>query len=136
MKLSEIAAFIGGAFTNTEITLVKNILLDQNFDQTKALLSNLTIFEANGTTPAAENEQGQRKLLRSQIKTWYDRFDDGTLAVKGGKRGTDYSNLRDKETLRGEIRFSLGLPEIPPERLAQFQSRRTSSTSFATRTIG
>lgn len=135
MKLLEIAAFSGGAFTNTEITLVKNILLDQNFEQTKTLLSALTIFESNGTTPAAEIEQGQRKLIRSQIKTWYDKFQDGTLAVKGGKRGTDYSNLRDKENLRGEIRKMLGLPEIPPERLAQLEPRRTSSTSFSTRTL-
>lgn len=133
MKLSEIAAFAGTVFTNAEITLVKNIILDQSFEQTRNLLEGLTIYESNGETVAAANEQGQRKLLRSQIAVWYDKFTDGTLAVKGGKRGTDYSNLRDKENLRGEIRKSLGLPEIVPERAENREPRRTSSTSIATR---
>lgn len=133
MKLSEIAAFSGAVFTNTEITLTKNILLDQSFAATKDLLANLTIFEDDGTTPAAE--QSNRKLLRSQLSVWYDKFKDGTLAAKGGKRGTDYSNLRDKENLRGEIRKLVGLPEIPPERLEQMNGggQITSSTSFSTR---
>ncbi len=133
MKQSEIAAFSGTPFTNQEISNLKVILFDQSYKQTESLVDTLTILDADGE-PVADALQTNRKMLRSQIAVWFDKFRDGTIAIKGGKKGTDYSNQRDKEDLRGEVRRSLGLPEVPPEKLAmQLYGRRTSSTTFTTR---
>jgi len=135
MKQTEIAAFSGADFTNQEISNLKVILWDQTFEQTKTLVEAITIFENDGVTPVIDAQQTNRKVLRSQIAVWFDKFQDGTIAIKGGKKGTDYSNIRDKEDLRGEVRRSLGLPQIPPEKLALEYgiNRRVSSTIFTTR---
>lgn len=136
MLQTEINALSGAPFTNSEITLAKNIILDKTFNETKSLLEAQTIFDnAEPPVAVADVEQANRKLIRSQLIVFYDKFKDGTLAVKGGKRGTDYSNARDKETLRGEFRLNLGLPETLPSRILEDNGRRrSSSTSFTQRT--
>lgn len=132
MKQLEIAAFSGAEFDNQEITNLKEILFDQTFQQTQSLVDGITILDSSNA-PVEVAKQSNRKWLRSKIAIWFDQFRDGTIAIKGGKKGTDYSNLRDKENLRGEVRRSLGLPEIPPEKLAQENPRRYSTTTTTTR---
>jgi hypothetical protein len=115
MKQSEIDDLSGAAFTTGEITRVRRIILDKTFAETKSLLDGLTLFESDGTPPLAEIEQSERKLMRSHLIVFYDRFPDGTTKLKGGRQGLDTDAERDKEGLRREIRLFLHLPMLSPE---------------------
>ena len=110
----EIAAMSGSVFTEMEVELVRDIVLDQTYDAVKALMDLLTLFDDGTLTPKIDSLQARRKLLRAWLNVFYDIFLDGTVAVKGGKEGDDYDNLRDKNELRGRVRRMLGLPELVP----------------------
>lgn len=132
MKQTEIDALSGAAFTTGEVSRVRRIILDKTFAETATLLDALTLFEPDGTTPLAENQQSERKLMRSHLVVFYDRFPDGTTKIKGGKQGLDTDAARDKEDLRREIRIFLGLPMLSPAVVAALEIRYKQSSSVPT----
>lgn len=73
------------------------------------------------TTELPEIDQSERKLLRSYILVYFDKFLDGTVKVKGGKRGTDFDNTRDKSDTRKEVRRMLGLPSMTDEEIEEYE---------------
>lgn len=56
----------------------------------------------------------QRQATRMDIKT-YGLIGEGTVGVKGGKEGADYSQSRDREDIRQRVRLRLGLDAIDPD---------------------
>lgn len=121
MKQSVINQLSGVVFSTSEISLVRSIIVDQTFEQTLSLVTALTLFESNGSTPLADNLQSERKLLRSHLSVYFDKFLDGTVKVKGGKRGTDFDNTRDKSATRRNVRRMLNLPSLTDEELAEYE---------------
>lgn len=124
MKRAQINQLSGAEFTTSEISEVKRIVIDKTFSEIKSLLELLTIYEPGDSdtpVPIDEAEQSERKLMRSYIITYFDKFLDGTVKVKGGKRGTDFDNTRDKSDLRKEVRRMLGLPSMTDEELLEWE---------------
>ena len=103
MKLSDIAALSAAAIADAEIAQSVEILIDQSYAETQALLTGL---------PAEQN-----RMARYYLKTWYDKFQDGTTKLEGGKRAVDYDNTRDKLDLSMKFRRMLGLPMLSQETL-------------------
>ena len=124
MLETEIDALSGAEFTTGEISRVKRICIDQDYATIAILLDRILTLRAEPVSPATvgvpldDDDQSERKVMRSHLLVWYNEFLDGTIAVKGGKRGTDFDNVRDKEDLRREVRRMLGLPLVSPEVLA------------------
>lgn len=121
MKQAEIDQLSGAEFSPSEISKVKRIIVDKNYSETESLLGLLTIYESGTQNPVDDEEQAERKLMRSYIKVYFDKFLDGTVKVKGGKRGTDFDNVRDKSDLRKEVRRMLGLPSMTDEELTEWE---------------
>lgn len=133
MKQAEIDALSGAAFTTGEISRVRRIILDKTFPETSALLEGLTLYDDAEPTPAAlaDNLQAERKLMRSHLIVFFDRFPDGSLKIKGGKRGLDADDSRDREELRREVRLMLGLPMISPAVVASLEIKFRQSQSVS-----
>lgn len=121
MKQAQIDLLSGTEFTTSEISKVRRIIVDKSFSETQYLLKTLTIFQSETQDPVTENEQAERKLMRSYIIIYFDKFLDGTVKVKGGKRGTDFDNTRDKSSLRKEVRRMLGLSSMTDEELSEWE---------------
>lgn len=133
MKQSLIDALSGTPFTSAEVTRTRNIIVDKDFATTKLLLESLTLYDTQDPPVAlAEAEQSERKLMRSHLKVYFDKFLDGTLAAKGGKRGADFDNIRDKTALRREVRRMLGLTSLTDEEQEEFKKNKRLSQSIRT----
>lgn len=59
-------------------------------------------------TPIAELTADQRKATRYDIDQWINEVGEGTVAVKGGSRGTDFSTQRDRTEIRQRVARRLG----------------------------
>lgn len=128
---ADIAAQSGSVFSEMEIELVRDIVLDQTYDAVRSLMDELTLFDDGTLTPKIDSLQARRKLLRAWLSVFYDIFLDGTVAVKGGKEGDDYDNMRDKNELRGRVRRALGLPELVPyQQDPGYNSRHVTQSIF------
>ncbi len=121
MKRAKIDELSGAEFSTSEISEVRRIIVDKTFTETRLLLDTLTIFESDIQDPVEESNQSERKLMRSHIIIYFDKFLDGSIKVKGGKRGTDFDNTRDKSELRKEVRRMLGLPSMTDEELLEWE---------------
>jgi hypothetical protein len=130
MKQTEIDALAGSMLNNSEISRVKRIILDQEFDQTKLLCANLILKNSEGAA-LPEDDQSELRQMRAYLIMFFDKTPDGTTKIKGGKRGTDFDTSRDKEEIRQEVRRMLGLPAIVPDIAEQLKrSVRSSSTHY------
>lgn len=96
----DILNYDGAVFTALEIEQVRAIAGLKQYSQAQGLLTPLI----------AE----QRQVVRALIGAW-DATGDGTVALKGGKDGLDYSQSRDKEEIRMQLRLMLGLSAFDPE---------------------
>lgn len=69
---------------------------------------------AQAESLSAELSNVQRQATRMDIKT-YGLIGEGTVGVKGGKEGADYSQSRDREDIRQRLRLRLGLDAVDPD---------------------
>ncbi|MBS3914455.1 MAG: hypothetical protein KG003_08145 [Bacteroidetes bacterium] len=130
MKQTQIEALSGGEFTTQELTYIRRIVIDKSFSEIKNLVPLLTLFDdQDPPVVLPDEEQSERKLMRSHVKVYFDKFLDGTVKVKGGKRGSDFDNTRDKMDLRREVRRMLQLPSLTDEELADLDRIYFSESS-------
>jgi hypothetical protein len=126
VKTTEIRAQSGAAFDEDETAMVEDIVLDQTYQAVSELLTKLTLFQSDGTTPLIDTKQARRKIMRSHLAVFYNRFLDGTVAKTGT---TDFDNMRDKNELRERVRRLLGLPPIVPDQEQWLVRRNKKSQS-------
>lgn len=69
---------------------------------------------AQAETLSGQLSAVQRQATRMDIKT-YGLVGEGTVGVKGGKEGADYSQSRDREDIRQRVRLRLGLDPVDPD---------------------
>lgn len=88
-----------GPFTDLEIERIREI----------AGLK--TASEASGKVSGFS--EVQRQATRADIAAW-DAVGEGTVAVKGGRDGADYSQSRDRDDIRVRLRLRMGLDPYDP----------------------
>jgi hypothetical protein len=126
----------GTALTNAEVARLMRVIQDKTFAETKALATaKLTLTDDDGN-PLEEDEQALRKQTRADLIQYFDVIGDGTI-----RAGEDFSQERDREDIRKDIRLRLGLPAVSTVVASQQaeadrarRPRRTSS-SFRTDTV-
>jgi hypothetical protein len=128
----------GTALTNAEVARLMRVIQDKSFAETKALAAEkLTLNDEDGAA-LPDDEQALRKQTRADLKVYFDVIGDGTI-----RAGDDFSQERDREDIRKDIRLRLGLPAfstIIAEQQADADAtrrrgRRRCSSSFTTKTV-
>jgi len=86
-------------------------LTELETEQVRAICGLKTYTEASTLTTSLLSSQYQ--TIRALIAAW-DSIGDGTVALNGGNEGVDYSQSRDKEEIRVQMRLLLGLEAFDP----------------------
>lgn len=120
----------GAAFTPQEIGRVMKIIQDKSYPDTKGLCDALTLFDADGETPLADEAQALRQQTRAEMIVFFDQYGDGTI-----KAGEDYDQSRDKEEIRQSIRLRFGLPAISTAVQDAARALRRTSQTVASGTV-
>jgi hypothetical protein len=126
----------GTALTTRELGRLMRVLQDKSFAETKALAAEkLTLTDDDGAE-LPEDEQALRMQTRADLIQFFDVIGDGTI-----RAGEDFSQERDREDIRKDVRLRLGLPAVSSIVAAQEAdadaARRTrrTTTSATTKTV-
>ena len=90
-----IADYSDAVFTNLELERIRDIV---NADAISVI-----------TNVVDELTADQRRATRYDIDLYINEVGEGTVAVKGGSRGTDFSTVRDRNDIRRRVALRLGL---------------------------
>lgn len=108
MTLEDIANLDDSPLAELEIAQTQEVVLDQTLDALNVLCADLS--------------EAQCQMARSYLVQYFDLMPDQTIQVKGGKGGTDYSNIRDRAAVTMKYRRLLGLPSYSEEVLIALAS--------------
>lgn len=120
----------GTPLNTAELARLMRVIQDKTFDETKALAAaKLTLKDDEGAELPGD-EQALRMQTRADLIQFFDVIGDGTI-----RAGDDFSQERDREDIRKDIRLRLGLPAFSSviagqqaEADAARKVRRSSST--------
>lgn len=93
-----ISTYSDAAFTALELERIRDIVLADSVEMIEGVVDEITA--------------DQRKATRYDIDQWINRVGEGTVGVRGGGDGVDYSKVRDRNDIRRRVALRFGL-DVP-----------------------